>query len=71
MIDKKIVKKGHVLDHHHQLLMCAPVTPEEIKGALFSMDPMKAPDMDGCNVHLFKGMFGSLNWNGLLWNLIP
>lgn len=54
MVDQHIIDKGPVLSHDQQVHLCAPCTAEEVREALFSMDSMKAPGIDGFNVHFYK-----------------
>lgn len=60
MADKQIIGKGPVLGHDHQMSLCQPVSGQEIKDALFSMDSFKAPGIDGYNVHFNKKNVGIL-----------
>ena len=54
MVDRSVVETGPVLSESHKHQLCLPVTGAEVKEALFSMDDMKAPGLDGFNVLFFK-----------------
>lgn len=54
MVDRDIIHRGPVLGHDVQTQLCNSISAEEVKGALFSMDSLKAPGIDGYNVHFFK-----------------
>lgn len=58
MVDKNVVQRGPTLTHHQRVMLCSEVTADEVKNALYSMDPSKAPCIDGFNVHFFKS-----TWN--------
>ncbi|KAL2906029.1 hypothetical protein RDABS01_004739 [Bienertia sinuspersici] len=45
---------GPLIQNHHNSLLQAPVTDEEIKKALFSIPGSKAPGPDGYNSSFFK-----------------
>ena len=52
------IRQGAVLSTGHQQLLRAPVTPEEIHTALFSMDKNKAPGLDGYTAGFFQAAWG-------------
>lgn len=54
MVDKLIVDRGPKLQRHHQLLLNADCSEQEVTKALFSMDSNKAPGIDGFNIYIFK-----------------
>ena len=52
------IGQGAVLSTERQELLIAPVTPEQIHAALFSMDKYKAPSLDGYNAGFFQAAWG-------------
>ncbi|XP_060217285.1 uncharacterized protein LOC132644699 [Lycium barbarum] len=53
-IDARVMRKGPKLTLTQQRELCALVTQEEIKRALFDIDENKAPGIDGFNSCFFK-----------------
>ena len=45
---------GNLVSSDQAATLISRVTREEVKDVLFSMDPNKAPDPDGFNVHFYK-----------------
>lgn len=54
MVDMNIVERGPLLSVDHKRSLCEAVTAEEVKRALFDMDPLKSPGADGFNVYFFQ-----------------
>ena len=54
MIDSEVISRGPRLTHLQQLDLCKPITSEEVKAALFDMNDLKAPGIDGFNVYFYK-----------------
>lgn len=54
MVDKEIVAKGPKLNRQQQQCLDRACSAEEVKIALFSMNPHKAPGIDGYNVYFYK-----------------
>lgn len=52
MVDRNIVERGPTLNA--QTSLCHPISVDEIKTALFSMDTLKAPGIDGYNALFFQ-----------------
>ncbi|KAH0645446.1 hypothetical protein KY284_033330 [Solanum tuberosum] len=55
-VNLAVMRKGSCLDRHQQLILVAPVTPEEVVFALKGIDDLKAPRCDGFNAFFTKGL---------------
>lgn len=50
MVDGNIVERSPTVPISFHRQLCAPATKQEVKDALFSMDSLKSPGIDGYNV---------------------
>lgn len=53
------IRVDRVLIEVQRVEMCRPVTIEEVKNAMFSVDSAKAPGTDGYNAAFFKRNWAS------------
>lgn len=54
MVDKDVVCRGPFIPHQLQIQLCQDCSGVEVKDALFSMDSLKAPGVDGFHALFFK-----------------
>lgn len=55
-VNKITMSKGPKLNHEQQILLCAPVTDQEIAEGLEAIGNDKSPGLDGYNAYFYKGM---------------
>lgn len=53
-VDLVTVRSGPILSHAAQLSLIAPVSEKDIDEAMLSINPVKAPGIDGFNGHFFR-----------------
>ncbi|XP_074297748.1 uncharacterized protein LOC141628514 [Silene latifolia] len=53
-VNHHIIKRGKVCNEKHWVQLLTPVTPQEIRAAIFSIPDHKAPGLDGYSSSFFK-----------------
>lgn len=59
-IDQSVIERGPLLTEAQQQALCRPVTEEEIKEAVWSIDPRKSPGPDGFSSGFYRSAWSTI-----------